>query len=171
MFRRSSLARCSTLAFLLGLILVTACGQEAGVAEPTPTTSTSEAATIASAQLATTSAAQTTAAAEDHDTQAGDPGDYIELTLALAPPHSVEASRIDGEGSIHVSWRSPDSPEVLRDHYEALIADLGLSISSTLDPPCCFWGFSISGPPAAGSIQLMEDGNGSTVTVLASPTD
>lgn len=170
MFRRSSHAPWSTAAFFLGLILVTACGQEAGVEKPTPTTSTSEAATTAPGQTATTPAVETTAASGDRDGQAGDPEDYIELTLAMAPPNSVEASRIDGEGSIHVSWRSPDSPEVLRDHYEALIADLGLSIYSTLDPPCCFWGFSTSGPPAAGSIQLMEDGNGSTVTVLASGT-
>jgi hypothetical protein len=167
MFRRSSHARWSAPALLLGLILVTACEQDLRVEEPTPTTTTSEAATTAPAQAATTAAVATTAASREGG-QAGDPGDYIELTLALAPPNSVEASRIDGEGSVHVSWRAPDSPEVLRDHYEALIDDLGLSVSSTLDPPCCFWGFSISNPSAAGSIQLMKDGDGSTVTVLAS---
>lgn len=97
-------------------------------------------------------------------------GDYVGMAEALVPPNGEEFSRLEGESALHISWRSSDSPEKLRDHYEAVLADLGFSIHSTLDPPCCFWGFTTESPATGGSIQVTADGEGSTVAVTASPT-
>ncbi|HEU4321115.1 MAG TPA: hypothetical protein VFS66_13675 [Acidimicrobiia bacterium] len=153
----------------LTVVAMSACGSDNVTS--TSTTATDTTATTDGATSPTTTAVATTGGGDDGSGEpTGEIGDYIELAEALAPSNDEEFSRLEGESAIHISWRSTDPPETLRDHYEKLIADLGLSVISTLDPPCCIWGFTTDSPATGGSIQVMADGEGSTVAVTASPT-
>jgi hypothetical protein len=153
----------------LTLVASSACGSD-GVTSTSTTASETAATAPGTMSPPTTSAVVTTGGAGGGGEPIGEIGDYIALAEALAPANGEEFSRLEGEAAIHISWRSTDSPEALRGHYEKLIGDLGLSVHSTLDPPCCFWGFTTTSPATGGSVQVMADGEGSTVAVTTSPT-
>jgi hypothetical protein len=98
------------------------------------------------------------------------PGDYLELAEALAPPEASEASRIEGESSVHISWNTTVTMADLEGYYEDRFAALGLGTPATLEGGTLLWAIQSESPPVAGSLQVMDRTDGAVVTVLSSST-